>query len=129
MTDQELLKKVRILAQKMEENTLLDYELSGYMKDKIRRDIFRKSAKHNVLEKKKHIYIDQESSGKLMIQAVPDARKNRAVYPVGSVFSIKAYGQKNRYLGDVEKQIKSFDDANATMVKAVMERAKKRAGI
>jgi len=132
MTDQALLNKVRILAKKMEENTLLDYELSGYMKDKIGRDIFRQSAKHVVKEKKKHFYIDQANgsgygSGKLMIQSVPDATKNRGVYPVGSVFSIKAYGQKNHYLGDVDKQIMEFDKANASLMKGVMERARKNA--
>ena len=134
MTDQILLSKVRKLAKKMEEHTLLDYELSGYMRDKVRRDIFRESAKHIVLEKKKHIYVDQMvngnthgGSGKLMIQAVPDARKNRAVYPVGSVFSCKAYGQKNRFLGDVDKQIREFDSANANLLKHVMDQAKKNA--
>ena len=126
MTDQELLKKVRVLAQKMEENTLLDYELSGYMKDKIRRDIFRKSARHHVLEKKKHIYIDHDTSGKLMIQSVPDATKNKGVYPKGSVFSIKAYGQKNRYLGDVDKQIQEVEKSSANLLKRVMARAEKR---
>lgn len=128
MTDQQLLNKVRILAKKMEENTLLDYELSGYMRDKQSRDIFRKSAIHVVKDKKKHFYIDQgEGSGRLMIQFVPDATKNKGVYPVGSVFSIKAYGQKNRYLGDVDKQIKEFDKANANLLKHVMERARKNA--
>ena len=130
MTDQALLNKIRILANKMEENTLLDYEMSGYMTDKVRRDIFRRSAKHVVKEKNKHAYIDQgEGSGRLMIQIKPDARKNIAVYPVGSVFSIKAYGQKNRYLGDVEKNIADLEKANATMVKGVMERARKKAGL
>lgn len=136
MTDQALLNKVRVLAKKMEENTLYDYELSGYMKTKETRDIFRKSARHIVLQKKKHFYIDQANngtlseqggSGRLMIQAVADARKNRAVYPIGSVFSIKGYGQKGHYLGDVDKQIKKFDEANATMIKGVMERARKNA--
>lgn len=135
MSDAVLLEKVKKLASKMEENTLLDYELSGYMKTKDTRDIFRKSAKHLILQKKKHIYIDQWNgtgseqggSGKLMIQAVADARKNRAVYPVGSVFSIKGYGQKGHYLGDVDKQIQKFESANATMIKGVMERAKKNA--
>ena len=134
-TDQVLLNKVKQLASKMEENTLLDYELSGYMRDSQRRKIFRQSAKHFVIPKKKHIYIDQWAgegsgqggAGKLMIQSVPDAIKNRGVYPVGSVFSIKAYGQKGHYLGDVDKQIKKFDDANASMVKGVMERARKNA--
>lgn len=135
MTDQALLNKVRVLAKKMEENTLLSYELSGYMKDKQRRDIFRDSAKHMVIEKKKHFYIDQWNgsgsvgggSGKLMIQSVPDATKQKGVYPVGSVFSIKAYGQKNHYLGDVDKQIMEFDKANASLMKGVMERARKNA--
>jgi hypothetical protein len=125
MTDQILLAKIKKLANAMQENTLYDYEYSGYMKDKIRRDIFRRSAKHNVLLKKKHAYIDQESSGKLMVQIEPDARKNRAVYPVGSVFSIKAYGQKNRYLGDVDKVIVETEKANESMLKRVMERANK----
>ncbi len=129
MSDAILLAKVKKLAERMEENTLLDYELSGYMKDSQRRAIFRQSAKHVILQKKKHIYIDQgqAGSGKLMIQAVADARKNKAVYPVGSVFSIKAYGQKGHYLGDVDKQIREFESANATMIKGVMERAKKNA--
>jgi hypothetical protein len=33
MTDKILLNKVRILAKKMEENTLLGYELNDYMKE------------------------------------------------------------------------------------------------
>lgn len=136
MTDQILLAKVKKLASKMEVNELLDYELSGYMKTSEHRKMFRASARHVVIPKNKHIYIDQANngslsenggSGKLMIQSVSDARKNKGTYPVGSVFSIKAYGQKNRYLGDIDKVIQEQDKTNTNFVKHVMERARKNA--
>ena len=134
MTDKVLLEKVKHLAKKMEEETLFDYEISGYMKDSVRRKMFRASATHVVIPKKKHIYIDQKingldmgGSGKLMVQSEPDARKNKGVYPVGSVFTIKAYGQKNRYIGDIDKVIREQEETNQNWLNHVMKRAEKNA--
>lgn len=129
----ELKAQIRKLAKVMEENTLLDYELSGYMKDSVRRKIFRESATHRVLQKKKLAYIDQMinginsgGSGKFLVATADQVSKRRGNYPKGSVFSIRGYGQKGRYEGDIGKVIKNYETANATFKQQVLERALKK---
>lgn len=114
----ELKAKIKKLAGLSETNKLLSYEMSGYMKDSVRRKIFRESAKHKIHYKKKYSYIDQETSGKFLVQ-----RKADKIASVGYVWGIKAYGQKGSPLGKIDDMIKGYEKANKSMVKAVMDRA------
>ena len=109
--------KIKKLSKQMEENVLLDYELSGCMKDKQRRDIFKKMAKHKIIHKKKYAYIDQETTGKFLVQQTGTDK--------GIVWGIKAYGQKGRYVGDINKITKDFEKANQSLIKQVMQRSLK----
>ena len=115
-TDRVLMAKINKLAQKSEENTLLDFELSGYMKDKQRRDIFRNYAKHILQPRKKYISINQNTSGKFMVE-VQGSNK-------GKVYQHKSYGSKGNYVGDIDKVISSIEKSNATMINRVMARAR-----
>jgi len=115
VVDHELIKKINKLANAYEENTLYDYEVSGYMIDKQRRDIFRNSAKHNVRHKLRYAYIDQGNSGKLLV-STSGADK-------GGVFGIKGYGQKGYYEGNIDKVLKDVEESNKNMLKLVMKRS------
>lgn len=121
MADLHLQSQIRKLAGLREKNQLLSYELSGYMKDSVRRNIFRESAKHKIHPKKKYTYIDQETSGKYLVQNKADK-----IAKAGYVWGIKAYGQKGSPIGDIDKVIKEMEKANASMVKGVMDKALKR---
>jgi len=101
--------QIKKLAGTLGTNELLEHELSGYLEgdkhantsEKI--SYWRKASSHNVKQKTKLAYIDQGTGGKLLVQTSKTSMKQKGAYPTGSVFSIKAYGKKNRYLGDVQK--------------------------
>ena len=118
MTSEELKKELKILSKEMEKNQLLSYELSGYMKDSVGRKIFRESAKHHIRPRKKYMAIDQETSGKFLVQKEQDK-----IAQAGYVWGIKAYGQKGRAVGNIKKVIEDFKRGNETMQKAVMKKA------
>ena len=115
-----LKEDIKKLAQVRETNQLLSMELSGYMKDSQRRKIFREMAKHKIIPKKKYTYIDQETSGKFLVQNKADK-----IAQAGYVWGIKAYGQKGSPIGDIKKVISDFEKSNKTMKDAVFERALK----
>lgn len=130
MENKELQDEINKLSKLAEQQDLLNFELEGYMEDSQRRKIFREHAVHRVKLKKKHAYIDYgvegNQSGKYMIQTVNEARKNKGIYPIGSVFSIKAYGQKGRYEGHIKDVVKEYEKNNDNFIKAVKERSMKR---
>ena len=121
MSDEILKTKIKKLAKKMTDNTLLDYELQGYLKTKKQRDIFIPDAKHNIKKKKKYAYVDQGQSGKFMIQTQDDKIAKK-----GYVWGIKAYGQKGRAVGDIDRVLMKMEKDNQSLAKGVIERSLKR---
>lgn len=124
LKDDVLKNKIKKFAKLHEENTLLDYELSGYMGDSERRKIFRESATHVVKPQKKYAYVDQlinginsGGSGRFMVQT-QGADK-------GMVFSIKGYGQRGYPLGDIDKQIRNLEEGNKNLFEEVKRRSMK----
>ena len=118
MENNELKLMIKKLAKEREKNQLLSDEMQGYMKDSKRRKIFREGAKHKITYKKKYAYIDQDTSGKFLVQ--------QSGAEVGVIFGIKAYGHKGRYVGQIKDVIKSYEKTNAKMVQEVMDRALRR---
>lgn len=123
MANEKLKSEIKKLKGLMEENTLLDYELSGYMKDSQRRALFRQQAKHKAIPKKKYTYIDQggsevgSQSGRLLVQMKGA--------DTGYVWGIKAYGQRGRPVGQIKDVITDYEKANQSLKQAVMKRALK----
>ncbi len=109
----------------MEANKLLEYEIDGYLSDSERRSYWRGCSSHNVKQKTKLAYIDQGTGGKLLVQTANFSMKQKGAYPKGSVFSIKAYGKKNRYLGDVEKVLAQEKARQCKLKGIVFERSLK----
>lgn len=113
--------EIKKLTKEMEINQCLSYELSGCMNDKTKRDIFKQSAKHKIIPKKKYTYIDNEASGKFLVQNIKDKIAQK-----GYVWGIRAYGQKGRPVGMIPDVIKKIQKDNESLKKGVMERALKR---
>lgn len=124
----DLNKQIKKLAGTMEVNALLDYELDGYFdgKSSEHRQMWRDYGKHHVHQKKKLAYIDHGTGGKLLVQTSEESKKEKGTYPKGSVFSIKAYGKKNRYLGDVKKVLAQEKARMENLKGLVFERSLKR---
>lgn len=116
-TDFALMEKIKKLAQVSEKNALLDYEMSGYMRDAQRREIFGNMAKHNIRHKKKYTYVDHASSGKYLVQT-QGADK-------GHVFGIKAYGQKGYHQGEIDKVISQIEKNNEQLMKLIFKKSAK----
>lgn len=110
MTDEILKGKIRKLAKRMDENVALSNQLSGYTDPAHKRV-------HKLIPKKKYVYVDElsgsQQSGKLLVD------------PTGNVFSIKAYGQKGHYQGDVDRVIAKIERDNASLMKGLKQKAQK----
>jgi hypothetical protein len=75
---------------------------------------------HTVKPKKKYTYIDYGNpnyqSGWAMVE---NAGANKGV-----VWGIKAYGQKGRYMGDIDKVISQIEKNNQSLVNGILEKTK-----
>lgn len=123
MADEFLKAKIRELAKKLEQETLLEHELSGfkYRNSPDHREIWKQSAIHRVKPKKKFTYIDYgvetNQSGKFLIE-------NEGA-DAGVVWRIKAYGKKNYPVGNVESVMKITEHNIAELTRAIKDKAEK----
>lgn len=121
--DEELKEKIRKLARVSSENRVLDFKLSGYIKEgdpKGMNSMWYKDATHSIKPKKKYTYIDYGNptyqSGKFLIE---NEGSNK-----GIVWGIKGYGKKGHYIGDIDNVIAKVEKDNASLVKGIMEKAR-----
>jgi hypothetical protein len=128
----DLNKEIKKLANVMGTNKLLEHELSGYLEGDKHANHSEKTkywkgcSSHNVKQKTKLAYIDQGTGGKLLVQTCDVSMKQKGAYPKGSVFSIKAYGKKNRYLGDVKKVLAQENARQNKLKGMVFERSMRK---
>lgn len=108
----------------MEQEKLLEMELSGfnYRHDPIRTKIWKETSTHVVIPKKKYAYIDQKingvnlgGSGKALVQT--------SGKDVGTVWSIKGYGQRGYSRGNVDEQIAVSDNNIKQLIKAIEQKS------
>ena len=112
-SDPALMAKIKKLADVSEENSLLDYQLTGYLKDIEHKRIFGRMAKHKIRQKLKYSYVDRDTSGLYLVQTHGIDK--------GNVYGIKGYGRKGHHLGDIDKVIKQIEQSNQSLIQAAVK--------
>lgn len=117
MANEMLKQKIRMLAGKLQEEKLIEHQLSGfeYIHSPVHQKLWKEGSVHRIKPKKKYTYIDyghaNNQSGLFLVENA-----------TGNVFGIKAYGKRGRYMGSVDKQIEVADHNITQLRKALQER-------